>query len=39
MDKGREQAHPFELNTGKAIHCTDVNYATGHASFPEKKCA
>ncbi len=24
MDKESEQAHPFELNTEKTIHCTDV---------------
>ncbi len=26
MDKEWGQAHPFELNTGKTIHCMDVNY-------------
>ncbi len=42
MDKEWEQAHPFELNTGKTIHYMDVNYiasdATGYANLPEKKC-
>ncbi len=26
MDKEGGQAHPFDLNTEKTIHCSDVNF-------------
>ncbi len=34
MDKEWGQAHPFELNTGKTIHCVDGNYIASDWTCP-----
>ncbi len=39
MDKEWGQAHPFELNTGKTIHCMEVNFMQQVMSTFQKRSA